>query len=364
MRAGLALARTVPSPEQIARGLLNLDYAYWAAGRLREAGEAAVDAVEEVRHLGLHWAYGPTLLGNAADKLFLLGRWQEAHRFLDDAFRSVGGGMVGGDLRNVAADLATGEGRFSEAVAFLDEAFELVRNASSWNTLIPLWYSLLDLSIWRRDWERADVALASGLAGIPDSDRMIFVPRMAALGMRLHAEVALIARANRDEEELASRLAAAGDLAAELDKLEHQRGAPRDPGPRAFTAMARAEHRRLLGTSVPQDWRAAADAFDEVGIRAAVAYARMREAELHLAGRSGRAAAQDALREAAAVARAMGAVPLLREIEVAGGPRTARPADTSRSPRSGRRGAGRPHDARGRGAAARRNRANKPADRG
>ena len=79
--------------------------------------------------------------------------------------------------------------------------------------------------------------------------------------------------------------------------------------------MARAEHRRLLGTSVPQDWRAAADAFDEVGIRAAVAYAQMREAELHLAGRSGRAAAQDALREAAAVARAMGAVPLLREIE-------------------------------------------------
>ena len=131
----------------------------------------------EVRHLGLQWAYGPTLLGNAADKLFLLGRWDEARVFLDEASPFVVGGMAGGDLRNVEADLAIGEGRFAEAAAFLDDAFEMVRHVKSWNTLSPLWYSQLDLSIWRRDWERADAALAEGLAGIPDSDRMIYVPR-------------------------------------------------------------------------------------------------------------------------------------------------------------------------------------------
>ena len=239
MRNGLAAARGAHSPEQIARGLLNLDYAYWAAGRLREAGEAAVAAVDEVRHLGLQWAYGPTLLGNAADKLFLLGRWDEARVFLDEASPFVVGGMAGGDLRNVEADLAIGEGRFAEAAALLDDAFEMVRHVSSWNTLSPLWYSQLDLSIWRRDWERADAALAEGLAGIPDSDRMIYVPRMAALGMRLHAEVALVARASRDQEELSARLEAGRLLAAQLDELVRQRGAPRDPGPRAFIALAR-----------------------------------------------------------------------------------------------------------------------------
>ena len=315
MRAGLAAARRAHNPEQIARGLLNLDYAYWSAGRLREAGEAAVAAVDEVRHLGLQWAYGPTLLGNAADKLLLLGRWDEAHQLLDEALPSVAGGMVGGDLRNVAADLAIGEGRFAEAAALLDDAFDMVRHVGSWNTLIPLWYSLLDLSIWRRDWERADAALAGGLAGIPNNDRMIYVPRMAALGMRLHAEVALIARANRDDEELTARLDAGRNLVAQLDDLERLRGAPRDPGPRAFIAHARAELGRLHGTATVQQWQEVAASFDEVGIAATVAYARLREAECHLAARSDRAGARDALRAAAETARRLHARPLLDEIE-------------------------------------------------
>jgi DNA-binding CsgD family transcriptional regulator len=144
---------------------------------------------------------------------------------------------------------------------------------------------------------------------------MIYVPRMAALGMRLHAEVALIARASRDDEELAARLDSGAVLARELDDLERPRGAPRDPGPRAFIALARAELGRLRGTATVALWEEAADAFDEVGIAATVAYARLREAEAHLAGPRDRGLARDALRHAGSIAERLGARPLLDEIQ-------------------------------------------------
>ena len=198
--------------------------------------------------------------------------------------------------------------------AFLDEAFELVRHASSWNTLIPLWYSLLDLSIWRRDWERADAACQRTRRHPRQRPHDLRSPHgrpRDAPPRRGGPRRAGESRSRRAECTARSRTM----LAAQLDELVRQRGAPRDPGPRAFIAIARAEQLRLLGTSAAEAWRAAAEAFDEVGIAGNGCLCALREAEAHLAGRSDRALARDTLRQAGTIARRLGARPLFDEIE-------------------------------------------------
>jgi DNA-binding CsgD family transcriptional regulator len=317
IKRGREVAREAGSPDQFARACLNLDYAYWSAGRLTEALEASLDGVAEVRRLGLQWAFGPTLLGNAAEKLFLLGRWPEAHALLDEALIGAGASLAGHDLRNVSADLAIAEGRFSEAALLLEEASDIVKHAGAWNTLLPFWLTTVELAIWRRDWDGGDEAMGLAVERLPDTELLVSLPRLCAIGVRLHAEAALVARATRDHEELEARLAAGRALANRLDALEERVGgaAALEVGPQASAALARAELARLEDRATREQWDDVAEAFAGLGMPHAVAYARLREAEAALGVRSGRSAAREPLREAAVLARSLGAVPLLREIE-------------------------------------------------
>jgi DNA-binding CsgD family transcriptional regulator len=82
----------------------------------------------------------------------------------------------------------------------------------------------------------------------------------------------------------------------------------------AYQALAHAERARLDDGDDPDGWLAAARRFDDLGIVFPAAYARFRAGETLL--RAGdRAAADAALQEAAAVARRLGAKPLLGLIE-------------------------------------------------
>ena len=89
-----------------------------------------------------------------------------------------------------------------------------------------------------------------------------------------------------------------------------------------WLATARAQRRRVEGRDDPATWAAVGDAWAALGIPYETARARWREAEARLgsgAGRAGRADARTPLIEAAEMAMALGAMPLLRELrELAG----------------------------------------------
>lgn len=48
------------------------------AGRHEEAVAVAMEGIDAARDAGMEAVYGNFLRGNAADSLFLLGRWDEA----------------------------------------------------------------------------------------------------------------------------------------------------------------------------------------------------------------------------------------------------------------------------------------------
>jgi DNA-binding CsgD family transcriptional regulator len=91
---------------------------------------------------------------------------------------------------------------------------------------------------------------------------------------------------------------------------------PVTPTAAGWQAVAEAEHERARGAAAPGLWAAAADTWDRLDRSPLAAYCRWRQAETLATAGAPRADAAVPLREANAVARRLGARPLLREIEL------------------------------------------------
>lgn len=314
LHAGLHLARRERQPDEIARALLNLDYAYWSAGRLREALDLALEGVAEVRAMGLQSAFGGILLGNAAEKLFLLGDWQAAAaRFAEaEVDRSIG--MGGIDLRTSAAELAVARGDGAAAERLLRAAISLSGAVESGTTTVRLRLVEAELAIWQRRVPDALRALEAGSAALAPEDRATFLPRLAALAIRALAEQAIVDRATRAGD---AAVAAARERGRALRETVEDLGHDATGGAAstAFTAMAIAEWTRLDGAPDPAAWARAAAAFDEIGSPYPAAYARFRQAEAALATRRPRVEVATLLGEVDAVTSRLDARPLAAELE-------------------------------------------------
>jgi hypothetical protein len=72
-------SRALPASKRRGRhaSLFNLSAALKNAGRLAEAAEVMLQGLAMARELGLELTAGAALFVNAANQLFLLGRWQE-----------------------------------------------------------------------------------------------------------------------------------------------------------------------------------------------------------------------------------------------------------------------------------------------
>lgn len=137
-------------------------------------------------------------------------------------------------------------------------------------------------------------------------------------GVWAEADLAQVARARRDDAALAGARRAADRWLAVLDQIasidQDQQVAMPVVGFDGYLALARAERRRLDDEDAAAVWLAVAARFDELGIVFPAAYGRFRAGEALL--RAGdRTAADGVVQQAAAVARSLGAVPLLALID-------------------------------------------------
>ena len=257
-------------------------------------------------------------LFNAAEALFLAGRWDECERALEQLRDQRTGGVAEQLGFALAALLHAYRGNDDSAAAATAAAASLdVDNAP---VACILHAAQAQLALNTGDLEAAHLAVLAGLdtlSGSHGQPEVVAIVTLAGLGLQIEADRAGLGRARRDRvaEQDAVRCAQTFAVRTLAEKTRAAARAHRSEVTFSHGALCEAELARAEGRSDPDAWRRAAEASLGEGQRYPVAYARFREAEAVLATRVDRARAIDALTAAHATANELGAEPLGREIE-------------------------------------------------
>ncbi|HLX34096.1 MAG TPA: AAA family ATPase [Candidatus Limnocylindrales bacterium] len=265
---------------------------------------------------------GRDLLLQAATSAWGVGDWPLADGFLD---RAEG---LGAETSQTASGylypyvrglLALARGRIDEASRRVQElaGFHIGRHDLSARSEMSRIRAELALARGRPI--EASEVMAAAVEGLTDAAISADADDLAellAMGIRIEADVAGLARTHRDH----AAVAAAADRAAGYLELMRSRTAMfvvRQPGRRrlshAFVLSGEAELARLGRAAV--DWRAVAMAWHDLDEPHREAYAWYREAETILSLSRRRLAAEAALRAAFGIAGRLGAATLLRDVE-------------------------------------------------
>jgi len=307
--------------DELFRVYANLTTVLDLAGRHEDAVTVASEGIAAARAAGLEAVYGNFLRGNAADSLFLLGRWEEARSMSMTALEWLPAGV---NFLNTLVALATveiersaGEGAGRLLGRTLLE-LEAVRDAQQ---AVPLHLAAASYALWRGDVADARRATERGWALVRETEDWILAARTAATTVEVVAAAANEASEGRD----LAGLAAARDRAAQVvdaaERIVQRHGVAPTMGSRrladAWLATARAYGRRVDGHDDPAAWDAVADGWAALHVPYETARARWRAAEARLGATTGwasRAEASVSLLEAVRVALDLGAQPLLREL--------------------------------------------------
>ena len=326
LRDALTLAEAAGDHDETFRVYANLTTVLDLVGRHAEAVEVAYEGIEATRRAGLEAVYGNFLRGNAADPLFLLGRWTEARALGASALEWSPAGVAFVDsvdtLATVEIETRAGEyaGRLLGQLLF---ELEMVRDAQH---AVPVYRAAASFALWRHDHVDAVRVARRGWDLVAGSEDWSLIAKMAATCAEVDAVGAADARSRRDLAALASARSRAGRVLGEARAAVHASGVPSTVGSRreadAYLATAAAYHDRLDGEDDPTTWAALAACWESLGHPYEVARARWREAEAILGGGEGRAArsvARRPLEEAARIGLELTARPMLRELrELAG----------------------------------------------
>lgn len=317
LRAALAIAQSIGDVDDVGRAYTNLVSVLKVGGRYPEAIELAFEGVTAARRLGFLAFLGTHLLCNAGDLLFMLGRWDESEAAVHQVELIGAFGINEILVRELAARLALARGRFDDAERELRAIAPRAARTMDRQCIGPVQSSLAELALWRH---RPDEALASvreGLAMVAHGTALTVAP-LLALGLRACADMALVARGRRSD---ATAEAAARQGAELAESMRAREAEMRETRPalmgqlEPWSALCEGERTRLAGSSDPDAWATATEAWERLGMPYAAAYARFRAAEALLAARADRGRASVALAQAIEVATTLGATPLREEVE-------------------------------------------------
>lgn len=319
VREGLSIAQEIHDISDLAGGCIDLSQLLGVAGRLEESADVALQGCGTMRILGLEHQYGSMLEANAAAALFELGRWEQTSQLLIKAWQRGLHGTTAMAVLSESIRLAVSQGNFPHAQQQLKTAANVCHNAFCSSYHQKLLESRVELAIWQDRLEEASSAVAEGLRLFASSGKWRFTSRLIMLGLRVHADRAELARAQREGQEVAVAQRASRDLLERADELvtpPHYLAASFPQESAAIAATCKAEKSRLDGGSDPDLWAAAAKGWDDVGRPYWAAYALWRQAEACLETNGPRREADCVLRRAYQIAVRLGAQPLLNELEL------------------------------------------------
>jgi DNA-binding NarL/FixJ family response regulator len=312
LAAAHQLAMEAGEAVHMVRAMVNRSDLLTGAGRLEEAATVAMAGIDEARRLGLARHSQPILACNAAEALVALGRWDQAERVSAEALELAPPDPASAILSLHRAALELGLGNLDGAEAHLRTAQGLIPapivEAQRGG---PLFGGLAELALWRGDLDQARQLVAEAVPVVEANPR--YAAPLYALGVRIEADRAELARARRHGEAVLDDGTAAA-LLARLDQAAAGPAAASLPELAAWQATGLAEQTRQAGQPDPAAWAAAVAAWERLGQPYRIAYAGFRQAEALLAA-GDRDTAAAALRRAADITGRLGARPLDTELQ-------------------------------------------------
>jgi DNA-binding CsgD family transcriptional regulator/tetratricopeptide (TPR) repeat protein len=326
LRDARRMAEELNDVDELFRVYANLTTVLDLLGRRREAVEIAFEGIEAARRAGLEAVYGNFLRGNAAESLFLLGRWSESRALSSTALEwsPAGVAFVNSVVNLAIVEIETRAGEFAgRLLGQLLLELETVRDSQH---AVPVYRAAGSFALWRGDLVDARRAADRGWSLVRATEDWVLAAKMAATVAEVDAAVASESSGRRDFAGLAGARERTGHVLAEAESAVRSSGVRPTIGSRreaeAYLEAARAHAARLDRSDDPGAWAALADTWAALDNPYEVARARRRQAEAILrsgAGRTGRARAGGPLTEAAMIGLQLGARPLLRELrELAG----------------------------------------------
>ncbi len=306
IQSGLALALGQNVPMTALRGYVNLSDVLELRGRHAEAAEVAREGLLLADRVGMVRALGAYLIGNLAEPLLRLGRWDEVDGLLAQALSSVPEGVFAATVLQLRAERAAMSGRYADAEADLRTARGALAGTTDIQFVLPLGYVTAAAALGRGDLAAARAAIDECLPDEPFVWAARYIWPLLWLGMRIEADEAVLARDRREAvpEQSGVRHRVLAALAADLLAAT--------PTARAYHALFEAEQTRFLGHDDPRAWSAAVMAWEAAQEPYPLAYTWLRRAEAESAA-GDRQAATGSVRQADAVASRIGADPIAAE---------------------------------------------------
>jgi DNA-binding CsgD family transcriptional regulator/tetratricopeptide (TPR) repeat protein len=316
LRQALTAAEAVGRPEDVARVYLHLGEVLRLRGRLAEALEVMVDGRAAARRLGLEGSFGRFMLVHAGDDLFRLGRWERAEHIVEETSGLALHPTAEVMRDTLAGQLAVAQGRLDDAVEPLSRARTTCAAGINAEFVPSVFAALAERALWLGDLDAARRDIDEGLRLTEGSEDPFNHPVLYALGARVEADVAEVARARGDHPSAAAARAAATRRLGLLDALLQRRAQVAPPAEAlAHRAACAAEVQRAANDPGHSAWADTAARWEALGQPYPAAYARWREAESRLARRGDRSGAADALRDGGRLTAGLGAGPLRAELE-------------------------------------------------
>jgi tetratricopeptide (TPR) repeat protein len=311
-----ALAEELGDVDELFRVYANLTTVLDLLGRRTEAVAVAYEGIEAVRRAGLEAVYGNFLRGNAAESLFLLGRWSESRALSATALEwsPAGVAFVNSVVNLAIVEIETTAGELAgRLLGQLLLELETVRDPQH---AVPVYRAAASFAMWRGDLTDARRAVDRGWALVRGTEDWVLIAKMAATAAEVDAAVATEASEQRQFAELAGARERVAALLRDAESSVAASGVPVSIGSRreadAHVATARAYAGRVSGDDDPAVWGTVAEAWNALGNPYEVARARWREAAAVLgsgAGRAGRVDAREPLLEAVGLAADLQARP-------------------------------------------------------
>ncbi len=325
LREALEVAIEVERPDDAFRARANLATILALEGRHEEAIDATLAGIAAAERDGLEDLHGNLLRGQAADFLFVVGRWPEAREI---ALRALAWAPTGEAFVNAAANFLTVDAEMTygtTATRILGRLLLELETVADAQAAIEAQWAAASMALWRGDTTDARRAIETAWARIRETEDWVLQAQTARIGLGVAATVAVEARDRRDIATLAGVRTWGDEVLADATHFVERAGV----SPHAYSrreadaqlATARAFRARIAGHDDPTTWQAVATRWEGLRRRYEVALARWRGAEAILAAttasrlrREARDEALAPLLEAAETAAELGAMPLLRAV--------------------------------------------------
>ena len=279
LRESLRMTEELGDLDGLARAYVNLSEAVDQDGRIEEVVELGLAGAARAGELGMRdWRL--LLQGEAATRLFKLGRLDEADR-LTEAALELRPSMAKLAQCAARAQVEVHRGRVAEAELLIRAAEEATPYAPGTTWIEPLASTRVELELLRGSLEQARELGERALELASDGEKVVFTARLHAVTARAEAMLAERARAAGDEAAAGEATARAATLVDHIGRLLEPGGwrgtAP--PETLAYREACVAEAARAAGTAAASDWAAVAKRWTRLGMPLEEAYARLREAE-------------------------------------------------------------------------------------